>query len=210
MPYQNAFLKNKCLLLEQLKIHNLIMSKSKSKKISELNLEGRLLGFVFEDDKLPKHLRLATAEGECWIKLSKELRTNFDVPLVPGDWVQVMGEKKLDAKTGKPKLKAKKVIPTAPSQPETVFPTKITPATTNILVCQKSDCIKRGGKAVCQALQAALGDRGLEDRVAVKVTGCMKKCSSGPNLIMPDKTRHSRVNASQISELLDKYFPVSI
>ena len=183
------------------------MSKSKSKKNSELNLEGRLLDFVFEDDNSPKHLRLATAEGECWIKLSKELRTAFNVPLVPGDWVQVVGEKKLDAKTGKLKLKAKKVIPGDPSQPETILPVKTTPVTTTILVCQKSDCIKRGGKTVCQALQAALGDRGLADRVAVKLTGCMKKCSSGPNLIMPDKTRHSRVKAAQIPELLDKHFP---
>ncbi len=190
------------------------MSKSKSKKISELNLEGRLLDFVFEDDKatageltLPKCLRLATAEGECLIKLSKQLQATLNVPLVLGDWVQVIGEKRLDAKTGKLKLKAKKVIPAASSQPETVLPNKITPVTTTILVCQKSDCIKRGGKAVCQALQTALSDRGLADRVAVKLTGCMKKCSSGPNLIMPDKTRHSRVKAAQIPELLDKYFP---
>ena len=88
-------------MLEPLKIHNLTMSKSKSKEISELNLKGRLLDFGFADDKAtagelrpPKYLRLATAEGECWIKLSKQLRAASHVPLVPGDWIQVLGEKK--------------------------------------------------------------------------------------------------------------------
>ena len=116
-------------------------------------------------------------------------------------------KKKLDQKTGKLKLKAKRVIPAATSHPETVLPAKIAPATTTILVCQKPDCIKRGGKAVCQALQAALSDRGLADRVTVELTGCMKKCSSGPNLVMPDKTRYSRVKVAQIPELIDKHCP---
>ena len=61
------------------------------------------------------------------------------------------------------------------------------------MVCQKSDCMKRGGKAVCQALEAALSDRGLEDQVTIKGTGCMKNCKAGPNLVMPDKTRYSRI-----------------
>jgi len=31
--------------------------------------------------------------------------------------------------------------------------------------------MKRGGKAVCQALEAALSAHGLEDKVAIKGTG---------------------------------------
>lgn len=185
---------------------------SKSSKVSELSIEGRFLGFLVEDGEvatdeltLPKRLRLATAEGEHCIKLAKELRTDFDLRLTPGDWVQVTGERKLDRKSGKLKLKAKTVTPVASSQLEIVLPAKAIPNKTkaNILVCQKSDCLKRGGKAVCQALAAALRDRGLEDEVAIKLTGCMKKCSSGPNLVMPDKTRHSRVKAARVPELLD-------
>jgi (2Fe-2S) ferredoxin len=68
--------------------------------------------------------------------------------------------------------------------------------------------MKRGGKAVCQALSAALGDRGLSDEVAIKGTGCLKQCSAGPNIVvMPDKTRYSRIQAAQIPKMIDKHFP---
>jgi (2Fe-2S) ferredoxin len=78
---------------------------------------------------------------------------------------------------------------------------------TKILVCQKSDCQKRGGKAVCQALQAMIESRGLEEQVKIKETGCLKLCKVAPNLIiMPDKVRYSRVDINQVSDLLDRHF----
>ncbi len=78
---------------------------------------------------------------------------------------------------------------------------------TKILVCQKSDCQKRGGKAVCQALQALIESRGLEEQVKIKETGCLKLCKAAPNLIiMPDKVRYSRVDINQVSDLLDRHF----
>jgi (2Fe-2S) ferredoxin len=67
--------------------------------------------------------------------------------------------------------------------------------------------VKRGGKALCQALQSELRDSGLEDSVTIKGTGCMKNCKAGPNLIMPDKTRYSKIQASQVPALIDKHFP---
>ncbi|MFN5895665.1 MAG: (2Fe-2S) ferredoxin domain-containing protein, partial [Dolichospermum sp.] len=75
-----------------------------------------------------------------------------------------------------------------------------------ILVCQKSDCMKRGGKALCQALESELTNYGLENSVAIKGTGCMKNCKAGPNLVMPDKTRYSKVKAEQVADLIDKHF----
>lgn len=76
-----------------------------------------------------------------------------------------------------------------------------------ILVCQKSDCQKRGGKAVCQALQAMIESRGLEEQVKIKETGCLKLCKAAPNLIiMPDKVRYSRVDVREVSDLLDRHF----
>lgn len=69
------------------------MSKFKSKQISEFSLEGRFLGFVFEDGYKLKYLRMATSEGECCIKLCKQLRADFELRLIPGDWLQVVGEK---------------------------------------------------------------------------------------------------------------------
>ena len=180
------------------------MSKFNS-KISEFSLEGRFLGFVFKDGYI-KYLRLGTSEGECCIKLCKNLRAGFKLRLIPGDWLQIVGEKKLDLKTGKLKLKAEQVIPVAPTLMETV-PVKATPVKSKvcILVCQKSDCMKRGGKAICQAIDAALSDRGLEEEVTIKGTGCMKNCKAGPNLVMPDKTRYSRIQSAQIPALMDKH-----
>jgi NADH:ubiquinone oxidoreductase subunit E len=76
-----------------------------------------------------------------------------------------------------------------------------------ILVCQKSDCQKRGGKAVCQALQAMIESRGLENQVKIQETGCLKLCKAAPNLIiMPDKVRYSRVDVREVSDLLDRHF----
>ena len=180
------------------------MSKLKSEQISKFSIEGRFLGFDFEDGYKLKYLRLGTSEGECCIKLCKKLRTNFELRLTPGDWLQVLGEKKLD-RDGRLKLKAQQVIPGTSSY--TVDSVKEIPVRSkvSILVCQKSDCMKRGGKAICQALQAALNAHGLESQVTIKGIGCMKNCKAGPNLVMPDKTRHSRIKATQIAALMDKH-----
>lgn len=184
------------------------MSKYKSKKVSEFKLEGRFLNFILEDGYKLKYLRLATAEGEYWIKLCKEMQHTSELHLLPGDWVQVLGESKLDLKTGKLKLKAAQVLPAIPNVQENAVPTKPAPSPkkANILVCQKSSCMKRGGTAVCQALQTALSDRGLENEVAIKGTGCLKQCKAGPNIVMPDKTRYSRIQAAEIPAVIDKHF----
>lgn len=184
-------------------------------EVSEFCIEGRFLDFVIKDGYKLKGLQLETAEGECYIKLGKHLRAAFDLRLPPGTWLQVVGEKKQDMETGEVKLKAERVmaapnqgdreIGATPSQePPSVSNAKLKTAT--ILVCQKSDCMKRGGKEVCQALEAALSDRGLESQVTIKGTGCMKNCKAGPNLVMPDKTRHSRVKPEQVPALMDKHF----
>ena len=66
--------------------------------------------------------------------------------------------------------------------------------------------MNRGGKAVCRALEAALSHRGLQDQVMIKGTGCMKKCKAGPNIVMPDKTRYSRIPSTQVPAIMDKHF----
>ena len=194
------------------------MGGSHSMEVSEFCLEGRFIDFVIKDGYKLKGLMLATHEGESYIKLAKHLRAAFDLRLPPGTWLQVVGYKKHDLKDGTVTLKAERVMAarsdmgiqtTTPVQePPSIDNAKVKPAKTKatILVCQKSDCMKRGGKAVCQALEAALSDRGLEDQVTIKGTGCMKNCKAGPNLVMPDKTRHSRIQASHVPALMDKHF----
>jgi (2Fe-2S) ferredoxin len=93
----------------------------------------------------------------------------------------------------------------------TASQTAVNPAKTKakILVCQKSDCQKRGGAAVCKALENALNSRGLEGQVTVQGTGCLKQCKAGPNIVvMPDKTRYSRIKTAEIPAIIDKHFAV--
>jgi NADH:ubiquinone oxidoreductase subunit E len=195
------------------------MGASQSMEVSEFCLEGRFINFVIKDGYKLKGLMLGTHEGESYIKLAKHLRAAFDLRLSPGTWLQVVGYKKHDLKDGSVTLKAERVMAArsdlgrvetiAPVQePPSIDNVKVKPAKAKatILVCQKSDCMKRGGKAVCQALEAALSDRGLEDQVTIKGTGCMKNCKAGPNLVMPDKTRHSRIQAAQIPALMNQHF----
>lgn len=76
-----------------------------------------------------------------------------------------------------------------------------------ILVCQKSDCQKRGAGKVCKKLSEVLTDRGLEEHVTIKKTGCLKKCKAGPNLvIMPNKARYSRISSAEIPNVIEKHF----
>jgi (2Fe-2S) ferredoxin len=188
------------------------MSK-KDKQRSLFNLEGRFLGFIVEDGYKIKYLRLETGDGECCIKLSKEARASVGRVLSPGDWLQVWGENTVKGE-GEIKLKAYRIAVITPEQSPAVFPEVPAPQAKSkksksaILVCQKSDCMKRGGKAVCKALENALGDRGLTDQVSIQGTGCMKHCKAGPNIVfMPDKTRYSRVSAGDIPALVDQHFP---
>ncbi|NET38862.1 MAG: (2Fe-2S) ferredoxin domain-containing protein [Cyanothece sp. SIO1E1] len=194
------------------------MGKSKANRTSAFSLEGRLLNFVFDQHSEPKYLNLLTANGEHQIKLRKHLRPVLPQHLTLGEWVRVEGQQKLSLKGAVPtlKLKADQVTAATPKAPEPIAmpldapdqpQTKSGKLKMNVLVCQKSDCRKRGGQAICAALQAALDDRGLQNQVKVKPTGCMKRCKAGPNLIfMPDKARYTKVKPKAIPTLIDKHF----
>ncbi|MBD2772820.1 (2Fe-2S) ferredoxin domain-containing protein [Iningainema tapete] len=196
------------------------MSKSYCNEVSQFHLEGQFLNFVIKDGYKLKGLILATPEGECYVKLAKHLRAAFDLRLAPGTWLQVVGEKKHDIETGEIKLKAERVMAARVEAqtfstisasrlelvPASSTDAKKKTAKATILICQKSDCMKRGGKEVCQAMEAALSENGLEEQVTIKGTGCMKNCKAGPNLVMPDKTRYSRISAAQVPTLMNKHF----
>lgn len=215
------------------------MGKS-HKQISELDLEGRFLGFLVKKGEKRKEFGLATSFGELLIKLdtAKAERIALQTQLTPGDWVRVVGEKSLNLKNGKLKLTADRVICTTVAKPaETVSSqesapscpleqncaiaatcSQVQPETSagestekqkkaTILICQKSDCRKRGGAAFCQALEEHLRQEGLEDKVTIKGTGCMKRCKAGPNaIVMPDKTRYSKIQPQEIPQLIANHF----
>ncbi len=203
------------------------------KQVSEFSLEGKIL--IFEDGDKLKYLRISGDRGiEYLVKLCKELRASLSLVLTPGLRVKVAGEKQHNLKNGKIKLKAyslKLSDSENPAQPQ--VDTKNTPVATltsdreihsrtasqtvvnpakikgKILVCQKSDCQKRGGAAVCKALENALNSRGLAGQVTIQGTGCLKQCKSGPNIVlMPDKTRYSRIKPAEIPAIIDQHFVV--
>lgn len=181
------------------------MGKSKANQVSKFSLEGRFLRFIGEREDKPKRLHLATPEGEYFIKLAKKLRTS-PKNIVPGDWVQISGKKKVSR--GQLKLKASRVYSAPPKYADFPQPTaQLTGTKASIMVCQKSPCLKRGAGSVCQALEIALGDRGLKDQVFLKTTGCMNRCKAGPNVVfMPGKNRYSGIHPEEISALVEKHF----
>lgn len=181
------------------------MGKSKANQIS-FSLEGRFLRFIGEREDKPKRLHLATTEGEYSIKVAKKLRTSLQA-IVPGDWIQISGKKKLSR--GKLKLKASRVHSAPPKYADFPQPpAQLTGTKARVMVCQKSPCLKRGAGSVCQALEIALGDRGLEDQVSLKTTGCMNRCKAGPNVVfMPGKNRYSGIHPEEISALVEEHFP---
>ncbi|BAZ83861.1 (2Fe-2S) ferredoxin domain-containing protein [Dolichospermum compactum] len=186
------------------------MSISTNSAVTEFCFEGRFLDFVIKDGYKLKGLLLGTSEGEFYIKLAKHLRSAFDLRLAKGTWLQVVGTKQYNAKKDQLTLVGERVMAASYDMGIVAaqIPAKTKPAKTQtILVCQKSDCMKRGGKALCQALQSELKDSGLEDSVTIKGTGCMKNCKAGPNLVMPDKTRYSKIQSIQVPALIDKHFP---
>ncbi|MFM6000729.1 MAG: (2Fe-2S) ferredoxin domain-containing protein [Dolichospermum sp.] len=184
------------------------MSIYTDSKVTEFCFEGRFLDFVIKDGYKLKGLLLWTSEGECYIKLAKHLRSAFDLRLPQGTWLQVVGTKQYNAKKDQVTLVAERVMAASDDMGySAVHLVKTKPdKVQKILVCQKSDCMKRGGKALCQALESELTNHGLENSVAIKGTGCMKNCKAGPNLVMPDKTRYSKVKAEQVTALIHKHF----
>jgi (2Fe-2S) ferredoxin len=186
------------------------MSNINSNEVSEFCLEGRFLEFVIKDGYKLKGLMIGTSEGECYVKLAKHLRIAFDLRLPPGTWLQMVGFKRYDSETGEVKFKAERVMASRGNgeikeTSDVVVDTKPAKKAV-ILMCQKSDCMKRGGKALCQALEKELDSNNLSGQVIIKGTGCMKNCKAGPHLVMPDKTRYSRIDATQIPALVQKHF----
>jgi len=187
----------------------------KKKQVSTFVLEGRFLDALGKSPLKPKYLRLATAEGEQLIKLSKELRpllTENQLPI--GTWITVSGTETYKPKEGKRKRKISSI---EPHDPVAVTPSPQPKSAQKeskkekILVCQKSSCCKRGGKAVYQAAMETVEKHQLGDQVQVKATGCMGKCKKGPCLVMQgDKSRHLGLNPEQVRELIAQQYGVLV
>ncbi|MDX2232440.1 MAG: (2Fe-2S) ferredoxin domain-containing protein [Leptolyngbyaceae cyanobacterium bins.349] len=167
----------------------------------EFNFEGEFLGFADPTPKC-KYIRLNVLSEELSIKVSKELRSLLHLTVQSGTRIQVSGIGKLDRQTHTLKLKAKQIVsigcphptPHCPDRPSPTAPAKPCKPRIKVRVCQKSKCLKRGGKALCESMRAALQDWDLHDQVAIEPTGCLGRCSSAPNLVItPGKQIHSGI-----------------
>jgi NADH:ubiquinone oxidoreductase subunit E len=191
------------------------MSKSTKYKTSRFNLKGELNQIEFKNNQI-KYLLLVSSDRSYWIKLSKQIK--LDRSLTVGCHLEITGREKQRLETGKSKFKAEKIeIIAHPSEAKLTHLKQKTvslapifnrtqKSNAKVLVCQKSNCWKRGGKEICQQLETAFCDRGLDNLVQIKKTGCLKKCSKAPNVVMmPDKTAYSNVKPKQIPHLVEKH-----
>ncbi len=170
--------------------------------ISEFNLEGELLSFIGDKPRKPKYLRLVIDSEEVEIKIPQDLRASISASLVPGDKIRVVGISKLNKLTGELKLKANGVSRSG------VCPKQNTPfQKARIMICQKSGCLKRGGKGLLSELEQTLCDRGLLDRVTIEHTNCQKTCRSAPNCILQlGKKEYNKLHPEAIASLLENHF----
>ncbi len=211
------------------------MKYKSSHRDRQFVLEGRFSGFMPSSKKPFKYLRLTTANGEYCIKLPKYLQLDVVSHFALGDWVQLTGTWK-EKSVGDVRFKADNLVranptshgpsllssdlggdrppehlaPLAPPSTECALadanPPSAEKSNVKILVCGKSKCMKQGGRAVCQRLEALLNENGLADHVTIKQTGCMDQCKHGPNLVfMPDKARYSNVKPEAVPELLRRH-----
>jgi (2Fe-2S) ferredoxin len=180
----------------------------------EFSLEGQFLGFASHDGKL-KYIRLGVLSEEMLIKLPKAMRNAGRLLLQPGESIRVTGIGKFDRNSGELKLKATQIVPLSEPQTQIVPETPSTPVSSvtnqskikpkiKVQVCEKSGCLKRGGKGLSEALEQILRDRNLEQYVTIERTKCLKRCSSAPNLvIMPGNHRYMEVRPKKLPQIAD-------
>ncbi|MGF1568552.1 MAG: (2Fe-2S) ferredoxin domain-containing protein [Nodosilinea sp.] len=195
------------------------------------NLEGTFLDFIGGDRRHPKSIVLGVEDEQIAIQLPKELRPSITRSVRVGDRLRCIGISQVDFKAGVIKLKAYQVFflstsedrprdPTPPPVPVAAaspgpgqrlapHPTApgAKPGRSHILVCHKSGCQKRGGRQIAAALEQVLQNYQLQDQVEIRYTGCQKRCSKAPSLmIKPGQHRYDNLNPQDLSALIEEHF----
>ncbi|UKO97358.1 (2Fe-2S) ferredoxin domain-containing protein [Nostoc sp. UHCC 0870] len=174
--------------------------------LSEFNLEGDFLGFIGNKPKKVKYLSLAISSGDVLIKLPKKLRTALSSSLEIGERINIYGVGKLNRYKGTIKLKAYQVTTISDGLHSHLTQDLPPQPSAKIMVCQKSGCMKRGGKGLLSDLEQTLCDRGLLDKVTIEHTDCQKRCSSAPNcVLMLGKKKYKKNCPDAIASLLEQY-----
>lgn len=183
--------------------------------VTPFSFRGKLTKISYQKKKL-KYIKLVAEQGKYWIKVPKKLREKIS-SLSCGCQLEISGTSKPHSKTGKTRYKAKTIVLIPQDKEQTVqVKTKTVSllpvfdrqlkSKAKVLICQKSNCWKKGGKKVCQELETILGDRGLIGQLQIKKTGCLNQCKKAPALVMmPDKARYNRVKPKQVEALVDNH-----
>ena len=169
--------------------------------VTEFTMTGKLEDFIISSGDRLKYLQLSTAEGEYWLKVAKEKKSLVHQHLQVGCWLKVTGMQKHKIHQEEVEYKAYRIELLQQPCPTNFQGNK---PNAKVLFCQKSTCWQRGGKTACQLLKTELQNKGIEDRVEIKTTGCLKKCQQAPNMILlPEKVHYARVQPQQILSLVE-------
>ena len=172
--------------------------------LSELNIEGQFLGFAGKKTEKYKYLQLAIPGGNIKIKIPKNLRCSLGLSLVPGEQINIDAISRFNPRNNKLKLEAYQIQAVGFCLVKNPLPLPQPKA--KIMVCQKSGCMKRGGKGLLSDLEKTLGDRGLSDKVTIEHTDCQKRCSSAPNcVLMLGKKQYKKAHPEAIASLLENH-----
>ena len=177
-----------------------------------------------------KRFELQTPKGNFYFKIPHKLHKRLNCQLYPNAKLEVRGKANVCPKKAKIKLKIEQIKVLSPNPSPPPLDLKFFDSTTSenstisenntvlenvtnselkgkILLCKKSSCWKRGGKAIYEKITEELQEQGLDDSITVKKTGCMGRCKSAPNLVvLPDKARYKRFNEEEVNSLIDTHF----
>jgi (2Fe-2S) ferredoxin len=175
------------------------------------SIHGRFMGYELTDGYKIRWLKLSTPTGLQSIRLGKSARAslfrlNQETPLKLGMSISLRVKltsdgrwetfKAYEISTGDLNL----TIPTTTEIPASVQATQ-----TQIWVCDRGTCRKRGSQQVCAALTQEIRDLDLTDRLQVKTTGCLKACKQGVNVEVNGICHHGvspSPSAAQIRSLI--------
>ncbi len=190
---------------------------------------GTVSKFVVKKRGKVKSFELETSKGNFCFKIPHKLHKRLNCRLYPNVKLEVKGKVNIGPKKAKIKLKLEQIQVLSTSPSPHPFDLEFFKATSEnsttsenntagengtnsepkgkILLCKKSSCWKRGGKAIYEKITEELQEQGLENSVAIKKTGCMGRCKSAPNLVvLPGKNRYKRFNEKDVNNLIDTHF----
>ena len=178
---------------------------------------GRLEGYTFGRGGKIRRLLVETSQGIHSIKLThlcriELLRSILNKKIQRGSWLTVSGRQKVDHKGIVKHLKAKEIVPAlvkttllSPVMAKPVLAPAPQGSKTKILVCQKSDCCKRGSAELQAAIETVIDDRNLGQQVCVKAVGCLKHCGQGPVMAI-GKEKYKAAEVRDLERFLDERF----